>query len=811
MRHSPPLHSPQPRSQKNRIPALAAALLLAVAGALAALGASPAQAQTAYTYYVSPNGNDSNPGTAAQPLKTLTAAQQRARTAAATGDGDVTVNLLDGTYRLSAPLRFGAGDSGKNGHTVTWKAADGAHPVVTGAQAVTGWTLDDAATGVYRADVGTGFDTRQLYVDGRLAQRARTGIAAGDMTLNASGFTLNNGNFDYLASLPDKQRIELQAMLSFTNRFAPVQGISGRTVTMQQPAWNNNTYGYDTIQSPFRNPTFYLLNSKRFLDQGGEWYLDTTAGRLYYKPLSGQNMANAKVELPRLKTLVEVGGTYDAPVRGLVFSGLTFTGTTWLEPGSNNGYANQQTGTFITGVQPNRPADAFTSCKSGCKGFEAARNSWAQAPAAVQVSASDGITFSDNDFVNLGSVALGIGNDANAHSTGVGLGAKNIKVLRNEFTSSAGGGIVVGGVRPDAHHPSDARMVNSDILISDNSVHDTAVEYLDHAAILGTYATRLTIDHNYVSDMPYSGINVGFGWGANDPGGSPEYLNRGLYDYQPIYQTPTTAREVHVTGNHVRNVVETLWDAGCIYSLSAHPSSTINGNFCENSGQLGLYFDEGSRYFTANGNVFRNTAGQWAHANNQSGNLTGDMTLTGNYTTNSAITGLVDGQRGNTVRNNTTFSAGSPPAEASRIMADAGPRDGGTGATTGALHSVSANRCLDVPNSATATGTQVQIWDCHGGANQLWTYTAAKELTVYADGNKRCLDASGGGTANGTPAIIWTCHGGANQQWNRNADGSITNAASGLCLDVSGQGTANGTKVHLWSCTGASNQKWTLS
>jgi hypothetical protein len=798
MRHSPPKRF-----------ALAAALLLAVAGALAGPGASPAQAQTTHDFYVSPTGSDTAPGTATQPLKTLTEAQKRARQAAATGDGDVHVNLLDGTYRLTTPLRFNATDSGRNGHTVTWRAADGANPVVTGAQPVTGWTLDDAATGIYRADVGTGFDTRQLYVDGVLAQRARTGIAPGDLTLNAGGFTLNNGNFDYLASLPSQQRIELQAMLSFTNRFAPVQGISGRTVTMQQPAWNNNTYGWDTIQSPFRTPQFFLLNSKRFLDQGGEWYLDTGAGRLYYKPLSGQNMANAKVELPRLETLIEVGGTYDQPVRALEFSGLTFTGTSWLDPGSNNGYANQQTGTFITGVQPNRPADAFTSCRSGCKGFEAARNSWAQTPAAVQVSAADGITFAGNDFLNLGSVGLGIGNDANAHSTGVGLGAKNIQVTGNTFTSSAGGGIVVGGVRPDAHHPSDTRMVNSDITISDNSVYATALEYLDHAAILGTYATRLTIAHNYVSDMPYSGINVGFGWGANDPGGSPEYVNRGLYDYQPIYQTPTTSREVHITGNHVRNVVETLFDAGCIYSLSAHPSSTISGNHCENSGQLGMYFDEGSRYFALTGNVFRNTYGQWAHANNQNSNLTGDMTVTGNYTTNPAITGLVDGQRGNTVRSNTTFSAGSPPAAAAQIIADAGPRDGGS-PSSGQLRGTASNRCLDVPNQSTANGTQVQIYDCWTGTNQQWTYSAAGELSVYAGATRKCLDASGGGTANGTAAIIWSCHGGTNQKWDLRSDGSIVNRQSGLCLDVSGASTANGALVHLWSCHGGTNQKWRL-
>ncbi|MFC3494455.1 extracellular catalytic domain type 1 short-chain-length polyhydroxyalkanoate depolymerase [Glycomyces rhizosphaerae] len=136
---------------------------------------------------------------------------------------------------------------------------------------------------------------------------------------------------------------------------------------------------------------------------------------------------------------------------------------------------------------------------------------------------------------------------------------------------------------------------------------------------------------------------------------------------------------------------------------------------------------------------------------------------------------------------------------------------GGGGTTVGALRSAASGRCLDVPNQSTTNGTQLQIYDCWSGANQRWTYTAAGELTVYADGNRRCLDASGGGTANGTAAIVWSCHGGANQRWNRNANGTITNAGSGLCLDVAGSATANGTKVQLWSCTGGTNQRWTLA
>ncbi|WP_051732809.1 arabinofuranosidase catalytic domain-containing protein [Kitasatospora phosalacinea] len=134
---------------------------------------------------------------------------------------------------------------------------------------------------------------------------------------------------------------------------------------------------------------------------------------------------------------------------------------------------------------------------------------------------------------------------------------------------------------------------------------------------------------------------------------------------------------------------------------------------------------------------------------------------------------------------------------------------GGTGGAAAApLRSTSANRCLDVPNSNQANGTQTELWDCNGGTNQQWTPTTAKELRVFGG---KCLDAEAKGTANGTRAIVWDCNGGTNQQWNLNADGTVTSVQSGLCLDVSAYGTANGTLVQLWQCTGAGNQKWARS
>ncbi len=135
------------------------------------------------------------------------------------------------------------------------------------------------------------------------------------------------------------------------------------------------------------------------------------------------------------------------------------------------------------------------------------------------------------------------------------------------------------------------------------------------------------------------------------------------------------------------------------------------------------------------------------------------------------------------------------------------PGSGGSGGgTVGAIVGAGSDRCVDVPNQSQTAGTQVELWDCNGGANQQWTSTSAGELRVYGGD---CLDASGQGTSPGTKVDIWNCNGGANQQWTLNSNGTITGAQSGLCLDATGSGTANGTLLELWTCNGAANQRWT--
>ncbi|MFE9425082.1 glycoside hydrolase family 27 protein [Kitasatospora sp. NPDC006697] len=130
---------------------------------------------------------------------------------------------------------------------------------------------------------------------------------------------------------------------------------------------------------------------------------------------------------------------------------------------------------------------------------------------------------------------------------------------------------------------------------------------------------------------------------------------------------------------------------------------------------------------------------------------------------------------------------------------------------SGVLSAVGSGRCLDVPWAAATPGTQLEIWDCNGGGNQVWTRTADGRLTVYTGSATRCLDAAGNATAPGTRVQIWSCNGGANQQWRFNPDGTVTGVQSGLCLDVTGGSTANGALARLSTCSGDRSQRWRLS
>lgn len=649
------------------------ALLSAIA--LVATGAPLSVAQSASkdagrTYYAAPDGEGSGECQAERPCS-IQRAQEVAGEEALKGESDVTVILTDGTYRLTEPLEFGPEDGGREGHSVQWKAAPDSSPVISGATSVSGWSEHE--DGILVAETEPGFDSRQLYVNGIIAPRASMLVDDSDLTITPDGIAIDDPDLAYLSDLPNQDRIEFQALGDFTTRYSPVEVIEGDTMRMAQPAWDNNTWGWDTFQHTLlAPPTWYLENSLAFIDEAGEWYLDTHTGKVYYKPAPGVDPNDLDVELPRLEVLVSIGGTYENPVTDLGFHGIEFTGTSWLGP-SAHGYANQQNGTFIKDEYDYRPEDAFTSCSRGCEMFERARHSsWYQIPAAVQVSAAQNITLSHNRFTNLGQTALGIGNDANATLTGVGLGAQGIDVVGNTFHEVGGHGIAVGGVRPDAHHPSEPEMTNKDILIENNAVNRVAVDYKDNSGILSTYVTNVQIVNNEVGNVPYDGIDTGFGWGSNDAGGSDEYLRRGYYNWHTLQTTPTTLKDNLVARNLVHHTKSRFADGGTLYNLSSSPGTVVEENYLFNNSGVGLYLDEGTRHTTYQRNVLQGS-NPWVFTNAyDAGNNTSDNMIRDNWFNSGGEQIPNAEERNNQLIDNVSVTGTDWPAEAREVICAAG-------------------------------------------------------------------------------------------------------------------------------------------
>ena len=87
----------------------------------------------------------------------------------------IVVQLADGVYRLSHTFELAEADSGPDSNRPTiYKAAPDAHPVLSGSLAVKGFVPVPGDALVWVASVPVGLKSRQLWVNGRRAVRARS-------------------------------------------------------------------------------------------------------------------------------------------------------------------------------------------------------------------------------------------------------------------------------------------------------------------------------------------------------------------------------------------------------------------------------------------------------------------------------------------------------------------------------------------------------------------------------------------------------------------------------------------------------------
>ncbi|WP_030238063.1 RICIN domain-containing protein [Streptomyces sp. NRRL S-350] len=842
---------------------IGAGAVKALATATVVLAAAlPAQSAYAATtnFYVDPvNGNDGNPGTSATAaFRTIQAAQSAVRAVNAAMSDDIVVNLRGGTYPLTAPITFGTGDSGMNGHTVVYQAYRGETPVISGGKSITGWTA--AANGEYKAPVGT-LDFRQLYVNGGRATRARYPDVGSDFQLQGSDKT--NKLLKVLSSQVSDwghlNRVEMALETQWGESYLRLKSISPGNGTADVSIQDREA-GI-LFQRPFpvlaNGSPLHFENAHEFLDEPGEFYVDTAAQTVYYKPRPGEDMATADVQAPTVQTLFDVkGANLDSPAHDLRFSGITFTRTTWMEA-SNNGYLNGQGGNY------NLSADSSNNQYVG------------RPPAAVQAADADRVSFTDNAFTQLGSTALDLHH-----------GVHDSSATGNYVHDISGNGITVGKFSdptveyhtvynpPTSPAGEDAREVVKNVTVKDNLITRIGEDYLGTTGINAGFVNSTTIDHNDISDTPWAGISLGWGWqsAANAEGNNS------------------------ISYNRIGNAMNRLCDSAGIYHLSNDPGTVVNGNYIHDlvrgpaacgSPVHGIYLDEGSNNMTLSNNVLAHTDG-FINQNRNGSNIT----LTNNTTSGDSViraSGLEPAYQGLAAKANLAYNK---PASSSSVFgtgweaSKAVDNNGATGwsptgsdtsawwqVDLGQAHqlgqfSLTTRQDLDqsstrgnfevrasndpnfgsytvlgrqtstLPLASTLTGridvrqefryvrvaktdgayffiTDFSVQPAGGalaGSTGAPNTNASTYYTIRNVNSGQLMDVSGGSTADGGSVIQWPATGGANQQWNIvPVSGQlyrIVNRNSGKVLDINASSHWRGTTLQQYSYGGGNNQLW---
>ncbi len=545
-------------------------------------------------------------------------------------DGGVRIILRGGWYPLAGPIRFqppefklttglisleaplenerkhstfnsqrSTSNEEANVCSVSIEAAPGEHPVLSGGVAFGNWKKVSGAipglpavarghTWVANAPKWGGhvLEFRQLWVNDRKAVRAREPNGDGLARLVAWDKTNEVATIPAAALGGRKRPAGLEMVLDQVWEIAILrvksihrEGANAR-LTFKQPESRiefQHPWPPVTVNAGYQAP-FFLANAIEFLDEPGEWFEDLAAGKVYYWPRAGEDLASATVIAPALETLVQIQGRPDQPAGRLQFKGLTFAHTTWLRP-SRQGHVPLQAGMYLLDARKLSPKG--TPYHPGLDNL-----AWiGRPPAAVSVNQAGHISFAHCTFAHL--AAAGLDFETGTHDA---------LVAGCVFRDVGGNGVQLGKFSDpnvETHVPYDPSRegeICAHEALANNLISDCGNEDWGCVGIAVGYARNLSLTHNEIFNLPYTGISVGWGW-----------------------TKMTNASGNHlVFANRVQGVGRRLGDLGGIYMLSAQPGTVVAENAISDIEPspwvpdprhwFYLYLDEGSSFITVRDN-----------------------------------------------------------------------------------------------------------------------------------------------------------------------------------------------------------------
>ena len=555
--------------------------------------------------YVSLQGNDKNPGTKEAPFNTLNRAIKQAREWRRLNwpevAGGIYIRLEEGVYAQRNSLFLRPEDSGTPDSPTVICAVDGAHPVISGGVAVTGWKRgcnhpavpEKLKQKIWSAEApligNRRVETRQMWVNGHKVQRAAQFPDGGlermiDFNPEEQTITIpvsQSVNPERLQNAGQLEMIVHQRWAIAILRVKSIDAKDGQAVVRFHEPESHLEFAHPwpqpVIGGEKGNSSFCLTNALELLDQPGEWFQEYPSGTIYYYPQAGENMETAEVIIPALETLVTIDGTLSRPVKHIQFNGITFAHTSWMRP-SFQGHVTLQGGFPLL--------DAYKLQEPGLpEKAELENQAWITRPeTAIRVRGAEHIDFKHCTFRHLSSTGLDYEWAVTASS-----------VEDCQFTDIGGTALLVGAF-PDGGFethipfiPADVRELCSHITIRNNFISNVTNEDWGCVGIGAGYVRNMDVSHNEVCHLNYSGICVGWGWTS---------LESGMCNNR-------------IEANYVHHFARRLYDAGGLYTLSNQPGSVMRNNriehlieapYATNDRAFYIYLDEATDGYTIENN-----------------------------------------------------------------------------------------------------------------------------------------------------------------------------------------------------------------
>ena len=493
---------------------------------------------------------------------------------------DVTIHLQAGTYFLYEPLRLRPQDSGLT--------IEGEDAVISGGMKITGWKRQGK---LLVADVpdfnGRPVDFRQLWVNGQKAVRARD-VSDFEQMNRIRTYDKKNHILwvprkavEKILKAPYAEMVLHEMWCTSNLRIKSItpQGDSAAVRFHQPEARLQFEHPWPSPMTPdTKHPSpFYLTNAKELVDEPGEWYHDIREHKVYYMPRAGETIREAIV--PMLETLVEFIGTAEHPVRNITMKGIRFSHATWMRP-SEKGHVPLQAGMYLMEAYKLRPQiDRPNNHKLDNHGW------LGRADAAVELRYTEDCNFDGCRFEHLGGSGLDYV-----------IACRRGTTTNCTFTDIAMNGYVCGSFSPEGlethlpYQPTDFREVCTGQTVEQSEFYDISNEDWGCVAICAGYVSGITIDHNTIHDVSYTGISLGWGW------------NRDL----------VCMKDNKVHANLIYNYANHMYDCAGIYTLGNQPGTLISENVVRDIATPSyvhdpnhwfyLYTDEGSSNITLRDN-----------------------------------------------------------------------------------------------------------------------------------------------------------------------------------------------------------------